>query len=276
VEDAVGEIVSIEALAAQVRDGMTVALASDHAGVAMAATAAIIAHRPKNLHLIGVPICGIQADMLIGEGLVGTLETSAVTLGEAGGAPRFADGIKAGAFKMMDATCPAILAGLVAGQKGVPFMPIRGIVGSDLLKTRSDWKVIDNPFADDDPIVVVPAIRPDVALFHAREADRFGNVRIGRQTELAAMAYAAKITLVTVERIVETSLLADESSAAGVLPALYVGAIAEAKNGAWPLGLGGEYLTDAAEVARYARMARSADGFAAYMKGFAQAFEAVA
>jgi glutaconate CoA-transferase subunit A len=214
--------------------------------------------------------------MLIGEGLVGSVETSAVTLGEAGGAPRFSDGVRAGAFRLMDATCPALLAGLVAGQKGVPFMPIRGIIGSDLMKARTDWKIIDNPFATDDPIVVVPAIRPDVALFHAPEADRFGNVRIGRQTELATMAYAAKTTLVTVERISETSLLADENSAAGVLPALYVTAIAQARRGAWPLGLWGEYPPDDAEIARYARMAKSAEGFAAYMDGFARHLEAVA
>ena len=168
----------------------------------------------------------------------------------------------------MDATCPAILAGLTAGQKGVPFLPIRGIIGSDLMKARPDWKIIDNPFAPNDPIVVVPAIRPDIALFHAPEADRFGNVRIGRQAELAAMAYAAKATFVTVERIVETSLLDDENSAAGVLPALYVTAIARACNGAWPLGLWGEYRVDDAEVARYAGMAKSVDGFAAYLEAF--------
>lgn len=271
-----GEIVSLEALAAQVADGMMVAVPTDRAGVAMAATAAIIARRPTNLHLVCVPVSGIQADMLIGEGLIATLETSAVTLGEAGGAPRFGDGIKTGAFTMKDATCPAVLAGLRAGQMGIPFMAIRGIIGSDILAVRPDWKVIDNPFQQDDPIVVVPAIRPDVALFHAPEADRFGNVRIGRQTELAAMAYAAKTALVTVERIVETSLLANEATSGGVLPALYVGAIAEAKHGAWPLGLAGEYVTDDAEVARYAKLARSRDGFAAYMQGFAQKFEAVA
>ena len=214
--------------------------------------------------------------MLIGEGLIGSVETSAVTLGEAGGAPRFSDGVRAGAFRLMDATCPALLAGLVAGQKGVPFQPIRGIIGSDLMKARPDWKIIDNPFAPDDPIVVVPAIRPDVALFHAPEADRFGNVRIGRQGELATMAYAAKTTLVTVERISETSLLADENSAAGVLPALYVTAIARVQRGAWPLGLWGEYPADAAEIARYARMAKTPEGFAAYMDGFARRLEAVA
>ncbi|MCO5085697.1 MAG: CoA synthetase, partial [Methylobacteriaceae bacterium] len=168
------------------------------------------------------------------------------------------------------ATCPAVHSGLIAAQKGVPFLPIRGIIGSDLLKTRTDWKIIDNPFATDDPIVVVPAIQPDIAIFHAPEADRFGNVRIGRRRELLTMAQAAKATIVTVERIVEGSLLKTEDSAAGVLPALYVTKIAVAPRGAWPLPLWGEYGVDTAEVARYAAMARTPEGFAAYMDGFAR------
>ncbi len=264
------EIVSLEALAARVNSGMRVAVPADYCGVAMAATAAIVANRPQNLHLVCVPITGMQGDMLIGEGLVGVLETSAVTLGEAGGAPRFIDAVHRGAFRLMDATCPAIHSGLIAAQKGVPFLPIRGIIGSDLLKTRIDWKIIDNPFAANDPIVVVPAIHPDISLFHAPEADRFGNVRIGRRRELVTMAHAAKATLVTVERLRETSLLNDEDAAAGVLPALYVDSIAVVPRGAWPLGLWGEYPADTAEIARYAAMARTAAGFAAYMDGFAR------
>jgi glutaconate CoA-transferase subunit A len=84
---------------------------------------------------------------------------------------------------------------------------------------------------------------------HAPEADRFGNVRIGRQRELATMAHASKATLVTVGRIRETSLLLDEDSAAGVLPALYVNSIRVVPRGAWPIGLWGEYLPDTAEIA---------------------------
>lgn len=271
-----GMIVSLDQLAAFIRDGMSLAVPTDHAGVAMTATATIAVAAPKNLHLICVPTSGMQADMLIGEGLVETVETSAVTLGEAGGAPRFGEAVRNGALRVMDATCPAQLAGFIAGQKGIPFIPIRGLIGSDLMKARPDWKTIDNPFAPGDPIVVVPAIKPDFALFHAPEADRFGNVRIGRQAELATMAYAARATLVTVERIVETSLLADENEAAGVLPALYVTAIAKAEQGAWPLGLWGEYPADGAEVARYARMAKTREGFATYMTGFAQRFARVA
>lgn len=254
------------ALARHVEPGMRVALPVDYAGVSMAMTSALIGRGAGDLDLVCVPTGGLQVDQLIGAGLVRSVETSAVTLGEAGGAPRFNAAVKAGTIRLRDATCPAILAGLLAAQKGAPFMPMRGLIGTDVLRFRDDWKVIDNPFAGDgDPIVLIPAIHVDVAIFHAPMADRLGNVWIGRRRELAAMAYAASATLVTVERIVEGSLLADETTAAGVLPEFYVTAIAEAPKGCWPYGLWGEYPADTAEIARYAAAARSAEGFAAYM-----------
>jgi glutaconate CoA-transferase subunit A len=260
------DIVSLEALAADIAPGQSLAIPA--AGVAMAATAALIESGARNLRLVCVPVSGMQADLLIGAGAVGEIETSAVSLGEAGGAPRFSAAVRAGSFALRDSTCPAILAGLLAAQKGVPFMPIAGIVGSDLLKVRPDWKVIDSPVGEPGKVVVVPAIAPDVALVHAPEADRARNIRIGRDRELAAMAYAAKKTFVTVERIVERNLLETEDSAAGVLPSLYVDKVAVAPRGAWPLPLWGEYPTDDAEVARYAAMARSEEGFRAYLSSF--------
>ncbi|MEI4487537.1 CoA transferase [Frigidibacter sp. MR17.14] len=254
------------ALARHVRPGMTLGMPVDYAGVSMAMTRPLIEHGAGDLHLVCVPTGGLQVDKLIGAGLVRTVETSAVTLGEAGGAPRFNAAVREGRIAIRDATCPAIHAGLMAAQKGVPFLPMRGLIGSDVLARRGDWKVIDNPFATGgDPIALIPAIHPDVSLFHAPMADRNGNVWIGRRRELAAMAYASTETLVTVERIIDTDLLADETTAAGTLPALYVTAVAEAPRGAWPYGLWGEYATDVDELRRYAAAARSAEGFAAYM-----------
>lgn len=255
------------AMAKHIEPGMRIALPVDYAGVSMAMTRPIIAHGAGNLDLVCVPTGGLQVDQLIGAGLVRTVETSAVSLGEAGGAPRFNAAVREGAVRLKDATCPAIHAGLMAAQKGSPFMPLRGLIGSDLLRHREDWRVIDNPLAEGggDPIVLIPAIHPDVAIFHAPMADRFGNVWIGRRRELAAMAYASATVLVTVERIVEESLLANEMSAAGVLPAIYVTAISLAPRGAWPYGLWGEYATDTAELLRYAKAARTAEGFSAYM-----------
>ncbi|WP_370133764.1 MULTISPECIES: CoA transferase subunit A [unclassified Bradyrhizobium] len=253
-------------MAKHIEPGMRVALPVDYAGVSMAMTRPIIEHGAGDLDLVCVPTGGLQVDQLVGAGLVRTVETSAVSLGEAGGAPRFNAAVKDGAVRLKDATCPAIHAGLMAAQKGSPFMPLRGLIGTDLLRHRDDWRVIDNPLADGgDPIVLIPAIKPDVTIFHVPIADRFGNVWIGRRRELAAMAYASRTVLVTVERIVEESLLADEMSAAGVLPALYVTAVARAPKGAWPYGLWGEYPADSAEIARYAKAARTTDGFSAYM-----------
>jgi glutaconate CoA-transferase subunit A len=259
---------SLDELAALVPDGAKLAVPRDITGPAMAATRALIRRRVRGLHLVCVPTSGLQADLLIGAGCVATLETSAVTLGEFGPAPRFTAAVKAGAIAILDATCPAIHAGLQAAEKGLPFMPLRGVLGSDLIAHRPDWRVMQNPFAEaeDDPILVLPAIRPDVALFHAPRADRFGNVWIGPRRELMTMAHAARQTLVTVEEIVETDLLAGDEAAAGTIPALYISAIAEAKSGAWPLAFHDAYGADAAELADYARLAKTEAGFAEYLE----------
>ncbi|MHA6690941.1 CoA transferase subunit A [Devosia sp. A449] len=251
-----------------VAPGMSIAVPVDYAGVSMAMTRALIAHGADELDLICVPTGGLQPDMLIGAGLVRSIETSAMTLGEAGGAPCFNRAVKNGTIVVKDATCPAIHAGLLAAQKGLPFMAMRGLIGTDVLRHRPDWRIIDNPFATEgDPVVLIPAIQPDIAIFHCPMADRAGNVWIGRRRELATMAYAAKRTIVTVERIIEGSLFENETIAAGTLPALYVDAIGIAPEGAAPYGLWGEYSSDSAEIARYAAAARTEEGFAAYMAG---------
>jgi glutaconate CoA-transferase subunit A len=253
---------SLEALAAAIPDGASLAIPADYCGVAMAATRALISRGAKDLRLVCVPTSGLQADLLIGAGAVASIETSAVALGEFGQAPRFGAAVARGQIAIKDSTCPAIHAGLQAAEKGLPFMPLRGILGSDLLAHRRDWKVIDNPFAESDPIVVLPAIAPDVALFHAPLADREGNVWIGRRRELMTLAHAARRTLVTVESISATSLFADESLAAGVIPALYIEAAIEARRGAWPLGLWDAYEADEAFLADYAAKAKTEAGFA--------------
>ena len=256
---------ALEEALAVITDGCVLAVPREASGVAMAATRALIRRGVKRLNLIALPTSSLQAELLIGAGCVETIETSAVGLGEFGPAPRFTAAVTAGAIRVKDATCPALHAAFQAAEKGVPFMPLRGLIGSDVLAQRKDWKVIDNPFGDADAIVLLPAIRPDVALFHAPLADREGNVWIGRDRELATMAHAAAKTVVTVERLHEGNLFDDPTLAAGALGGFYIEAIAVAPNGAWPLALADHYGADAAHLAEYARMAASAEGFAAYL-----------
>ena len=260
----INHLVDLAALAARVPDGAKLAVAKDESGVAMAATRELVRRGTRGLHLVTVPVGGLQADLLIGAGCVATLESSGVTLSEFGTGPCFTRAVRVAAIRLKDATCPAIYAGLQAAQKGLPFMPLRGIIGSDLLAHREDWRIIDNPFAPadaDDKIVAIAAIQPDVALFHAPLADRFGNVFIGRQRELMLLAHASKQTLVTVEQIVEGNLLDDDARSGATIPALYIEAIAHAPRGAWPLGYGDVYPIDAAWMRTYVEMARTAAGF---------------
>jgi glutaconate CoA-transferase subunit A len=258
--------VPLSELTSSIPNGAMLAVPKDSSGVAMSATRELVRRGVRDLHLVCVPTSGIQADILIGSAAVDTLQTSAITLGEFGGAPRFADVLRNGKLTMRDATCPAVYAALQAAEKGIPFIPLRGLIGSDLMKHRSDWKVIDNPFAKDDPIAVLPAIRPDFSLFHTPLADRFGNVFIGRERDLLTMAHASRETLVTVEEVTDENLLDDDSRAGAVLPAIYVSRIAIAIRGAWPLGLGDYYVDDESALSRYSTRARSEDGFAKFVE----------
>jgi len=260
--------IDLDSLIARIPDGCRLALPPDYSGCAMAAVRRLIARGAHNLHLIGVPTLGFQGDMLIGAGCAATIECAAVTIGEYGPAPRFVAAAKAGSLRIVDGTCPAIHAGLQAAEKGIPFMPLRGIIGSDLVDHRDDWKIADNAFGENDPILLVKAITPDVALFHAALADRQGNVWIGVRRELMTMAHAARTTLVTVEAIHDGDLLADDRWAAGTIPALYVTALSEAKNGAWPIGLRGCYDADAPHLAAYVEQAQTAEGFEKYVGRF--------
>ncbi len=259
-------------LAARIPDGATLALAPDYSGCALSVVRALIRRPARDLHLIGVPQLGFQADLLIGAGCVASVETAAVTLGEQGAAPRFTAAVRAGRIEIRDSTCPVIHAGLQAAEKGVPFLPLRGILGSDLVRHRPEWRVIDNPFRGpggaDDPILLVPAIQPEVALFHGTRADRNSNVWIGVRRELMTMAHAARTTLVTVEEIVPENLLADDLGAAGTIPSLYVTAIGCAREGAWPVGLRGAYPPDLGHLRLYAELAASEAGFERYLQRF--------
>src|SRR3954454_25344806 len=133
---------SLDDALAPITDGCMLAVPRESSGVAMAATRALIRRGIKRLALIALPTSSLQADMLIGAGCVDMLETSAVSLGEFGPAPRFTAAITGATIRMRDATCPALHTAFQAAEKGVPFMPLRGILGSDILAHRPDWRVI--------------------------------------------------------------------------------------------------------------------------------------
>ena len=263
--------ITVKDIAREVKDNCLLGIPADYSGVPMSVTIEIIKNNTKGLRLYCLPLTTIQGDMLIGAGCVSEIETAAVTLGEYGQAPRFQDAIENSKIKIKDSTCPALHAQLQATEKSVPFMPLRGILGSDLYKNRNDWSVINNPMSsktNDEKIVILPAVQLDILIFHASKADINGNVQIGRRRELATLAHASKKVFVTVEAIVDEDFFDCELKAAATLPSLYVDGISLARNGAWPCGLTDYYEIDSNEMSKYAKSAKYQETFDEYMKNF--------
>jgi glutaconate CoA-transferase, subunit A len=216
---------TVDDLAALVPDGASVTVhKGDEPDVPMALALALIRRGVRGLHLVTLPTCaypasGMMIDLLIGAGCVASVETSGISLHELGAAPCFTRAVKAGRLKVLDTTCPAVYAALQAGAKGQPFAPLRGLIGSDLLSHRPDWRVIDNPFVPGDAIVVLPALNADVAIFHAARADAEGNVWVGRDRDRLLAAHAADTVLVTVEQRVPGTSTSNSPPASSRRPA---------------------------------------------------------
>lgn len=147
---------------------------------------------------------------------------------------------------------------------GVPYVPVVGLAGSDLIRRREDMKVVPDPFDPSVSTVVARAYRPQVALLHAHRADRAGNVDIGYFNEDVMLAEASRTVIVTAEELVDDL---PESAATGTfLPSLLVDAVVHAPFGAHPGACPGRYGTDEAHLKRYVAAAADDQTFAAYLR----------
>lgn len=156
-----------------------------------------------------------------------------------------------------------------AGAMGLPFIGLLGLMGSDFLRQRPDFKVIEDPFRPGHQVVVAEAIRPDVAVFQALRADREGNaVLVGKQ-ESPVIAQASRHVVVTAEAIVERVSPVDAALERHTfLPAADVDLVVHVPFGAHPGGLGLAYQRDDAHCRAYVEVAQDAERFAAYLQHF--------
>ncbi|OUU75875.1 MAG: hypothetical protein CBC29_00810 [Methylococcaceae bacterium TMED69] len=224
-----------KAMVATITSGSSLALFKN--SVSYEIGAQLLNSAVTDLHVITVPTGGLLIDLLIKHQKISHIETSGVSLGEDGPAKNFTAAMegknlidsehRGNGIKITDATCPAIYAGLQAAEKGIPFMPIRGLLGSDILQKREELKVINNPFKKDDLIVCVPPIVPDFTFFHVPLADSQGNIFIGSDSELKLLAHVSKKTLVSADMIVETNLLKDPDYKNNTISNFYIDGITE-------------------------------------------------
>jgi len=152
---------------------------------------------------------------------------------------------------------------------GVPFVAVRGLLGSDILGRRADLRVVENPFQEGESVVAAQPIRPDVAVFHAFRADRFGNCLVpGGRRDDPTMARAARWVIVTAEEIAPREIEAEEQGNSSFIPAADVDQVVLAPYGAHPGSCGTIYNHDPVHVQEYIEAARDETRFKAYLEKY--------
>ncbi len=145
---------------------------------------------------------------------------------------------------------------------GVPFLPVRGILGSVYLDVNPRFRVIPDPFSGED-LVVVQALTPDVTLVHAGAGDSQGNILIPRVSDWRLAITASRRVIATVEERVPGPLT--DQPEWRVIPAIFLTALVHCPGGAAPTGYPGSYPQDETHLALYLKSSREAGAFADYL-----------
>jgi len=232
-------------------DGASVALGLQlEQMIPFAAGHEMIRQRKKNLTLIG-PISDILFDQMIGAGCVEKIIAAWVGNVMMGSAYNFRRAVEQDGMKVFNMTNFTIALALQAGAMGVPFLPTRTAMGSDVPKGNHFFYQILSPFEPKEPLWAVRALNPDVTIVHVQRADREGNAHCwGNFGVMIEAVRAAKRVIVVAEEIVAPEVIASDPNRT-VIPGFLVNAVVECRYGAHPSPVQGYYKRDDAFFRQY-------------------------
>ncbi len=243
------KLVTLPEAAGRVADGALVALGGGlSARLPMALVRELIRQGRAGLHAIG-SAHSIDVDLLVAAGALRVCEESYVGFEQdLGLAPAFRRAAEEGAIEVRESCCATVLAQLRAAEMGLPFLPVRGVKGSDVGRLHPEYAEVVCPFTGE-RLVAVPAVRPDAVLVHAPLGDRRGNLHLEQPYVLdERFAGASGNVVATVDRLASF----EEVAAAGVtIPAHLVAAVAEVPFGVHPTSCYFGYPYDRAHLAEY-------------------------
>ena len=261
------KVISLQEATNLVKDGMMLAIGG--AAIRDAPNAFVrelIRKGVKALIIVPTNSSGYHVDMLVGAGCVKTLYTSYVGLDYIGAAPNFRRLAESGKLDVVEFDETGLLRALKAGGTGVAFLPLPdGMRAVDVVRANPDfYKEIDDPFSGR-KVVVVPPIRPDIAVIHKAKCDAYGNAReIGHIGAEEILYQAAEKVIVTTEEIVpleDTRAHYREVTVFGHL----VDAVVEVPYGAHPADCQGCYQLDEEHLREYQEAAREEATFKQYL-----------
>ncbi len=240
-----------KAIAEFVPNGASVALGLQmEQMIPFAAGHEIIRQKKRGLTLIG-PISDILFDQLIGAGCAEQVIAAWVGNVMMGSAYNFRRAVEENGLKIFNMTNFSIALALQAGAMGVPFLPTKTALGSDVPKGNHFFYQIFSPFAPKEILWAVRALNPDVTIVHVQRADGEGNAHCwGNFGVLVEGIRAAKQVIVIAEEIVAPKVIASDPNRT-VIPGFLVNAVVECPHGAHPSPVQGYYKRDDAFFRQY-------------------------
>lgn len=260
-----GRFVTLSEAAALVQDGMTLAFGGMTIYRRPVALVLELFRRPslpRDLTLFAFTH-GYEADLLIGAGCVSAVRSCYFGLESFGLAPMFTEKSGRGEIRVIEETEASIGGGLRAAAANIGFMPSTAWIGTDLPALRPDVKTVTDPYTGE-TLTAFPAIKPDIAILHALEADKWGNIAINQNVGIdQELVCASGLVLVTYEKLVDELV---KSADRTILPAPVTDILAHAPNGAWPTSCYPLYPFDGAELMAYVEACNSGE-FDRYVRG---------
>ncbi|MBV0895736.1 CoA transferase subunit A [Microbacterium sp. NC79] len=219
---------------------------------------------------------GPDVGLLAAAGKIKKLIYGFVTLDSIPLDPLFTQARERGAFDIEEYDEGMYVAGLRAANQRLDFLPIRAGLGSDVLPANPQLKLVESPYSDE-VYVAMKALPLDVALVHVNRADASGNAQfLGPDPYFDDLyAMAAKRTIVSTEKIVETNELLNEGSFHTLLfSRIYTSAVVEAPNGAHFTSCEPDYNRDEAFQKHYVASAKDPEAWKAFTERFLSTDEA--
>ncbi|HWR36876.1 MAG TPA: CoA-transferase [Clostridia bacterium] len=249
-----------DAISEYVPDGCSVALGFQmEQMIPFSAGHEIMRQRKRDLTLIG-PISDILFDQLIGGGCVREVIAAWVGNVMMGSAYNFRREVESGRVKVTNLTNFAVALALEAAAMGVPFLPTRSALGSDVAKDNPFFVEIDDPFSTS-KLHAVRALAPAVAIAHVQRADRDGNAHCwGNFGVMLEAVKAAKRVIVVAEEIVAPEIIASDPNRT-VIPGFLVSAVVASPLGAHPSPVQGCYKRDDTFFREYHEQSRTQADF---------------
>lgn len=252
-----------QAIAEHVPSGSMVLLGAQlEQMIPFAAGQEIIRQGRRDLTLVG-PISDILFDQMIGAGCVARVMAAWVGNVSAGIAYCFRRAVEQGvprAIATVDYTNLTLALALHAGAMGVPFMPTYSALGSDLLKRNGNLREFSSP-VNEERLVAVRALRPDVAIVQVQRADEHGNAHLWGNLGVAIDgARASRKVILVAEEIVSPDVISSDPNRT-LIPGFMVTAVVHEPWGAHPSPVQGYYGRDHAFFHEYHEQTREREGF---------------